>query len=87
MNFFLTVLPYIVTVIILYIILKLVAVPFKVIVKLILNSVLGGLAILIINYFGASYGICIGLNIFTSVFVGITGLPGVLVLILLTYFL
>ena len=37
--------------------------PFKVIIRFLLNSVLGGLAILVINYIGTSYGVGIGLNI------------------------
>ena len=87
MNFFMSVLPFLITILVLFVILKLVSMPFKVIIRFLLNSVLGGLAILVINYIGVGYGFCIGLNIFTSVFVGITGLPGVLVLFLLNYFI
>ena len=51
-------------------------VPIKKILKLVLNSVLGGLIIFIINLIGANFGFHIGLNIFTSVVVGLLGLPG-----------
>ena len=87
MDFLISILPFLITILVLFIILKLVSMPFKVIIRFLLNSVLGGLAILVINYIGTSYGVYIGLNIFTSVFVGITGLPGVLVLFLLNYFI
>ena len=51
--------------------------------KLIINSIIGGILIYIVNLVGASFGISIGLNLFTSVFVGITGIPGVIILVLL----
>ena len=57
-------------------------VPIKKILKLVLNSVLGGLTIFIINLIGASFGFHIGLNIFTSVVVGLLGLPGAVCLII-----
>ena len=49
--------------------------PIKSIIKLVLNSILGGLLILIINYIGASFGFHIGLNIITSIFVRNTWNP------------
>ena len=50
--------------------------------KLVLNSVLGGLTIFIINLVGANFGFHIGLNIFTSVVVGLLGLPGAVCIII-----
>ena len=58
-------------------------VPIKKILKLVLNSVLGGLTIFIINLIGANFGFHIGLNIFTSVVVGLLGLPGAVCLVIL----
>ena len=58
-------------------------VPLKSIFKLILNSVLGGLLIYIINLIGGAWGFSIGLNFFTSIFVGILGIPGAILLIIL----
>ena len=57
--------------------------PLKSILKLIFNSVLGGVCIYIINLIGANWGFHIGLNILTSVLVGLLGLPGALLLIIL----
>ena len=57
-------------------------VPIKKILKLVLNSVLGGLIIFIINLIGANFGFHIGLNIFTSILVGLLGLPGAVCLII-----
>ena len=59
------------------------SVPIKKILKLLLNSVLGGLAIFLINLIGGYFGFHIGLNIYTSILVGLLGLPGVVVLIVI----
>jgi inhibitor of the pro-sigma K processing machinery len=56
-------------------------VPIRKILKIVLNSVLGGFAIFIINLVGVSFGFHIGLNLFTCILVGILGLPGAVFLI------
>lgn len=67
----------------LYIIGKIFILPIKSIVKLVLNSVLGGVIIYIINLIGGMFGFHIGLNIFTAIFVGILGVPGAILLVIL----
>ena len=61
---------------------KILILPIKLIIKLILNSILGGLIIAIINWIGAVFNLHIGLNIVTSVFVGILGIPGAILLLI-----
>ena len=56
-------------------------VPLKKILKLVLNSILGGVVIFIINLIGASFGFHIGLNFLTSILIGLLGLPGVVCII------
>lgn len=56
-------------------------VPLKKILKLVLNSILGGIVIFIINLIGGNFGFHIGLNFFTSILIGLLGLPGVVCLI------
>ena len=46
-------------------------VPLKNILKLALNSILGGITIYIINLVGSSFGFHIGLNFFTSIVIRI----------------
>lgn len=46
-------------------------VPLKKVLKLALNSILGGITIYIINLVGASFGFHIGLNFFTSIVIRI----------------
>lgn len=48
---------------------KILILPLKQIIKLLLNSILGGAIILLINWIGASFNFHIGLNAFTSIFV------------------
>lgn len=58
-------------------------VPIKIIFKLIINSILGGLIIFIINFIGSFLNFHIGLNLITSIFVGILGIPGAIVIVIL----
>lgn len=58
-------------------------VPIRKILKLILNSILGGITIYLINFIGANFGFHIGLNIFTSLMIGVLGLPGAVCLIII----
>ncbi|MBO5412746.1 MAG: pro-sigmaK processing inhibitor BofA family protein [Clostridia bacterium] len=59
--------------------------PIKKILKLVLNTVIGGAIIYIINLVGANFGFHIGLNIITSLVVGILGIPGAILLIILQF--
>ena len=56
------------------------------ILKLIINSILGGVLIFFINQIGTSFGVHIGLNIVTSIFIGIFGIPGAILLIVMKLF-
>ena len=61
---------------------KLFLVPIKKVLKLIFNSIFGGGIIWIINTISVNFGFTIGINIFTSLVVGLLGLPGTVCLIL-----
>lgn len=68
---------------IMFIIGKLFIVPIKWILKLIFNSVLGGILIWIVNSICVIWGFHIGLNIYTSIFIGILGVPGAIFLVII----
>ncbi|MGI6752004.1 MAG: pro-sigmaK processing inhibitor BofA family protein [Anaerovoracaceae bacterium] len=57
-------------------------VPAKILLRLVVNSVLGGLVILLINVIGFFWGLHIPLNVLTAIIVGVLGIPGVLLLLL-----
>lgn len=59
------------------------ALPVKKVLKLVFNSILGGGLIYVINIIGSSFGFHIGLNLVTSITVGILGMPGAIALILI----
>lgn len=74
---------YVACIIFIFLIGKIFIVPIRKILKLILNSILGGVLIYIINIVGAGFNFHIGLNIFTAIFVGVLGIPGSILLIIL----
>lgn len=74
-------LVYIASIIFLFIFGKIFLVPLKSIFKLILNSILGGVLIYIINIVGMLFDFHIGLNIITSILIGILGVPGAILLV------
>lgn len=60
---------------------KIFFVPLRRVLKLIANSILGGMLIYIINFVGSLFNFHIGLNVITSIFVGILGIPGAVLLV------
>lgn len=78
-----TILAYLAGIIVIFLIGRLFIIPLKMIFKLILNSILGGVFIFVINLIGGVWEFHIGLNMVTAVFVGILGIPGSIVLVLL----
>jgi len=74
------ILTYLACICFLFIFGKLFIIPIKKILKLLLNSILGGFLIYIINIIGAMWNFHIGLNIITAIFVGLLGVPGTVLL-------
>ena len=78
-----SIIAYVACIFFLFIFGRLFIVPIKTILKLIVNSILGGITIFIINLVGSLWGFHIGLNLITSIFVGILGIPGAIVIIII----
>lgn len=55
----------------------------KLIIKLLLNALIGGIIIFLINFFGSPLGISIELTFFSAIIVGIFGVFGVILLLIL----
>ena len=66
---------------------KMLAWPVKKIIKLAVNVVLGIIMIYFVNTFGMVVGIKIPFNIVTALIAGILGVPGVVALILIGFFI
>lgn len=58
-------------------------VPLKYILKLTLNSIVGGILLMVLNFVGMHIGIAVPLNLVNAVTVGVLGLPGVILLVIL----
>lgn len=70
-----------------YVIGMLLVLPIKIIVRLVINGITGAIALFILNIFGGLIGLTIGINPVTALVAGFLGLPGILLLIFLQYFL
>ncbi|MDW5300594.1 MAG: pro-sigmaK processing inhibitor BofA family protein [Sedimentibacter sp.] len=57
--------------------------PLKFLGRLILNSILGALFLIIFNYFGQYTGVYIGVNEITALLIGILGIPGFIAILLI----
>lgn len=77
------IITYIACIFFLFIFGKIFIIPIKTIFKLVMNSILGGLTIFIINLIGSFFNFHIGLNLITSIFVGVLGIPGAIVIIII----
>ncbi len=53
--------------------------------KLILNTILGVIILLIINIIGSKYNFSIAINEFSAITIGILGIPGLIFLIFLKF--
>ena len=56
--------------------------PLKFLGRLVLNSLLGALFLIIFNYFGQYTGIYIGVNVVSALLLGILGIPGFIALLI-----
>ncbi|MGN1413114.1 MAG: pro-sigmaK processing inhibitor BofA family protein [Anaerovoracaceae bacterium] len=61
--------------------------PLKLVGKLLISSLVGGVLILVVNLIAGMFGLLlIPLNIITAVVVGVLGIPGVILLLILFLF-
>lgn len=71
----------------LWLVCKLLAVPLRILWRLLLNAVVGALLLLLVNFFGGLFGLALPITPFSSLVAGVFGVPGVIVLFLLQYLL
>lgn len=72
---------------ILFLLLKVLSTPFRIIWKFFLNVLTGVVCLLVFNFFGDFFGFTIAVNIITAFVVGFFGLPGVVLLVVLKFIL
>ena len=78
-----TILVYILAVLGVCLIAKIFSAPIKLVMKLITNAIIGGLALIIINWIGAFFSFHIDLNFITALIAGALGVPGIIVLLII----
>jgi len=71
--------------ILLYLVGWLLVVPIKIVGKMIVNGIIGGILLIIINFFGGFFGIGIGINPVTALIAGFLGIPGIILLFVVQY--
>lgn len=69
-------------IVILYFIVKMIKLPLKLIIKLLINGLTGLIMLSIVNFVGDSFGITVNINAFTSLIAGFLGIPGVIALVI-----
>lgn len=81
------VLPFLGAILAIFIILKILSAPFKLIIKLVVNGLIGGVIIYVINWIGASFSFALPLEWWSAILVGLLGIPGAIILVLIQLFM
>lgn len=68
--------------IILFVVVRILYAPLRAFFKLAVNSVCGGLIMLVVNIAGSLFGVHIGINVFTALVAGLLGIPGIAFMLL-----
>jgi len=82
-----TILVYILAVLGVCLIAKIFSAPIKLIIKLLINALIGGIALIIINWIGGFFSFHIDLNFFSALITGALGVPGIIILLILQMFI
>lgn len=69
------------------ILLRLIFGSIKKIAGLMINSVLGAILLMVVNFFGAYIGIGVDINLLTAIIAGVFGIPGILFLVVFQNFI
>ena len=69
-----------------YLAIKLIALPIKLVFKLLLNAALGLLLLFVFNIFGSIFNFELELNFLNAVICGVFGIPGLIFLIIVKLF-
>lgn len=76
---------FIIAVLAIFVVGKIFAWPFKILLNLIINGIMGGVLLFLINLVGTNFGLVIPINAVTALVAGFLGIPGVLFLVIVNY--
>ncbi len=77
-----TILAFLLGLVLLYIIGMLLVVPIRLLIKLLINGLIGGVILFLFNLIGGIFGLVIAINPLNALIVGILGIPGVVLLLI-----
>lgn len=72
---------------VLFVFLKIIAVPIKIVIKLMINTIIGGVVLFLLNLIGERFGLVLDINWLTTLLVGFFGVPGVIIVLILHFLL
>ena len=78
-----SILYYLIGIAVLVLILKIISLPFKIIIRFIINSIVGGIVLWVLAFFG----IGIAVNTVMIILTGLFGIPGLVIALILTMLL
>jgi inhibitor of the pro-sigma K processing machinery len=81
------ILAYALGLILLYLIGWLLLVPLKFLLRFLINGIIGGVVLWILNLAGGLIGVTLAINPVTALTVGMLGIPGLLLILLLQFFI
>lgn len=74
---------YLIGLFLLYILGMVLVVPIKILIKLLINGLIGGVVLLLFNLIGGIFNLTIAVNPLNAVIVGFLGIPGVILILIL----
>lgn len=82
-----TILFYLGGLILIYVVGMLLVVPLKILTKLLINGLVGGIVLFLFNFIGGMFDLTIAINPMNAIIVGFLGVPGVILLLVLNLIL
>lgn len=74
---------YLLGLVLLYVIGMILVIPIRILIKLIVNGIVGGVTLFLFNLVGGIFGVSLVVNPLNAIIVGILGVPGVILLLIL----
>lgn len=78
-----TLLSFLLGLVVLYFVGMLLVIPIRILIKLLINSLIGGVFLFVFNLIGGIFGLFIAINPLNAVIVGVLGIPGVILLLIM----
>ena len=82
-----TILVYVLSVLGVCLVAKVFSAPLKIIFKLLVNALVGGIALIVINWIGGFFSFHIDLNFVSALITGALGVPGIIILLIIQMFI